>query len=123
MKGIKDTEILERNTEPWYATTVQPDPKQHLSHPSQPVHSFDKDLSTVNQCGIYAFCDLHTYLYIRKTPKAEVVYCPNYSIMRNVECIIENISTLQQFQMNLRNFNLGKNCISFFLNSEVIFFR
>jgi hypothetical protein len=25
--------------------------------------------------------------------------------------------------MNLRNFYPGKNCISFFLNSEVIFFR
>jgi hypothetical protein len=31
----KDTEIL-GSTEPWYAKEEQPDPKQHLFHPTQP---------------------------------------------------------------------------------------
>jgi len=62
-----------------------------------------------------------SYLSIWKTSEAEVVYCSNYTIMWNMKCIIENISTLQQFQMNLRNFYLSKNCVSFFLDSADVF--
>lgn len=42
---VKDTEIL-GSTEPWYVTEEQLDPKQHLSHPTQPT------VKATEVCGI-----------------------------------------------------------------------
>ena len=42
---VKDTEIS-GSTEPWCVTEEQPDPKQHLSHPTQPT------VKATEVCGV-----------------------------------------------------------------------
>jgi hypothetical protein len=56
---------------------------------------------TLMNSSPYASCNLYNYLYIRKASKAEVFYSSNYSIMENIECITENISMPQYFQMKI----------------------
>lgn len=48
----KDTETLAENVEPLYAVKGKPGPKQHLSHPTQPV-IFGREPTVSKKSGIH----------------------------------------------------------------------